>query len=212
MTKHAKIFLLLLLVCMGNIQISAQTLIHPKISFMGIHPFDEINSNLFDNRIDANSVFVIEPAVMVSIETMISGENFSWRIMPGFMSDAAAKPAFFVHLGLKLKLFNTWRHSFHVAAGGAILGRRLWSDIPGYIYESGYSQNGTWEYRLEPFGELEYNIFINKKSDITFSGIYGYQHHAFTFTVGYRFWLSTRIKHPRNCGSCPFKDSDKNYR
>jgi hypothetical protein len=178
---------------------------------MGIHPFDDINKHLYENSIDANHNFVIEPIVMVAIETMIRDDSFSWQIMPGFLSDAAAKPAFFIHTGLKLRLFKTWRHSFFIAAGGSLLGRQLWQTIPGYIEESNYSANGTWEYRLEPFGEIEYNIFINNKNDITFSGLYGYMHKSFTFTIGYRFWLSTTIKHPSNCGSCPFAKTNKKY-
>lgn len=184
---------------------SAQTTIHPKISFISAHPFSEPNRHLFDNNIDANKTFVVEPLLMVSIETMIRDDSFSWRIMPGIYSDAASKPAFFFHAGLKLRLFQTFRHSFHFAAGGSLLGRRRWDSYSDYVPESGFSANGTWEYRLEPMGELEYTLMINQQNDFTASIMYGHQHKSFTFTLGYRYWLSSSIKHPSNCGSCPFQ-------
>ncbi|HRW21107.1 MAG TPA: hypothetical protein PLO05_10315 [Bacteroidales bacterium] len=204
------IFIFFMLIVL--LKLPAQTTIHPKIAFVGYHPFTETNRHLFENNIDYNKTFVIEPMVMVSIETMLRDDSFSWRIMPGFYTDAASKPAFFIHAGLKLRLFQSWRHSLHLAAGGALLGRQRWNTIPGYISESTHNPNGRFEYRFEPFGELEYTIFVAKKGDITLSALYGYQHKSFTFTIGYRYWLSTTLKHPSTCGNCPFQKSAKKYR
>jgi hypothetical protein len=197
---------------LNGLSLYGQTTIHPKLGFIGYHPFDEPNRRLFDNNIDANKTFIVEPLIMVSIETMLRDDSFSWRVMPGIYLDAAAKPAFFINAGLKLRLFQAWRHSFHFSAGGSLLGRELWSTYSNYVDEPGFSKNGSWEYKFEPFGELEYTMFLGKQSDLTCSVIYGHQRRTFTFTIGYRYWLSTILKHPSNCGSCPFQKSDKKYR
>ncbi|HOY38707.1 MAG: hypothetical protein KBB11_04270 [Bacteroidales bacterium] len=192
--------------------IHAQTMIHPKVGIIGVHPFSTPNRHLFENRIDSEAWFVTEPLLMVSIESLIKSDYFSWRIMPGFYSDAASKPGFFFNAALKFRLFQSWRNSLHVAVGGSIVGRQLWNTIPGYVYESGFKTNGTWEYRICPFAELEYAFFLHDKGDITCSVLYGHQHETFTFSLGYRIWLSTVIKHPAHCGTCPYEKADGKYK
>lgn len=192
--------------------LSAQTMIHPKFGIIGIHPFETPNRHLFENRLDAEAWFVTEPFFMVSIETLIYSDTFSWRFMPGFYSDAASKPAICLNFALKYKLLQSWRNSVYIVVGGSILGRDQWKTIPGYVFEPGFTENGSWEYRICPLVELEYGFFINDNSDLTLSGMFGHQYKSLTFTVGYRYWLSTIIKHPPKCGSCPFEKADKKYR
>ncbi|HOE04601.1 MAG TPA: hypothetical protein PLZ52_05250 [Bacteroidales bacterium] len=210
-----KVVRAILLLAIGTTLCSSlfsQTMIQPKLGIVGLHPFSEPNRHLFENKIDAEAWFVTEPLFMVSIETLLREDTFSWRIMPGFYSDAVSKPALFLNLSLKLKLIQSWRNSIYISAGGSILGRQKWNTIPGYVEQGGFTENGTWEYRLGPFAELEYGFFINDNSDFTISAMFGHQHNTFTFTVGYRYWLSTVIKHPAKCGSCPFIKSDNKYK
>jgi hypothetical protein len=190
----------------------AQTTIQMKFSPMSLHPFDNNNKHLFHNTIDANGIFSVEPMFILPIETYISGDILSWRIAPGFLSDAVGFPAMFIHLGLKRRLIQMWRNSISLAIGGNLYGREIWSRIPGYLEDNAWAQNGKWEYKLGIMAELEYSFFINDKNDITFSAMYGHQPESFAVSVGYRYWFSNVIKNPPNCGSCPFQKTQKGWR
>lgn len=189
--------------------IYAQTTLNFKIAPFSIHPFNEKNSHIFENKIDANGIFVSEPCLILGSETFLREDVFSLRFMLGGLSDAASKPAMFFHTGLKLRFFQVWRSSFAFGLGGNIYGRELWSNIDGYVKESGWSPNGNWEYKLGIMAEFEYVLLLAQRHDLTFSLIYGHQPREFTLTVGYRFWLSTTLKNPKPCGSCPFGKKSK---
>ncbi|NLA23527.1 MAG: hypothetical protein GX879_01030 [Bacteroidales bacterium] len=208
-----KKLLILFFVSLGLTSLAfSQTMLHPKFSFVGIHGFSEPNRHLFENKIDAEAWFVTEPALMFSIETLIYDEILSLSFMPGFYNDAVSKPALFFAVSLKMRLFQSWRNSMYVSAGGSILGRERWETIHGYVYERGFKANGSWEYNVGPFAELEYVLMLNERNDLSFSTIFGHQQRTFTFSVGYRFWLSTIIKHPKKCGNCPFIKIDNKHK
>ncbi|MDR2011128.1 MAG: hypothetical protein LBQ22_11685 [Bacteroidales bacterium] len=182
----------------------SQTILIAKFSPVGIHPFNEKNSHIFENKFDSNGIFVTEPCLILGGETLLREDVFSIRYLLGGMSDAASKPAFFIHAGVKYKFVQIWRSSFAIGAGINLYGRERWSTIDGYIAESGWKQNGDWEYKIGPMAELEYLLLLGERHDLTFSILYGHQPRTFSLTIGYRFWLSTEIKNLKGCGSCPF--------
>ena len=199
------LFVLILFASLGTY---AQTMLHPKISGIGFHPFKTENRSLFDeNAIDANTQWIVEPGLMLSIETYIRGTQLSWRFMPGFYNDATAQPALFFHLGLKLRLFRIYRSSLDIAIGPTYNFRETWTQWDGYVPEADYNLNGNWENMIYLLGELEYKFFLADHWDITTSVMYGHSWQTFTFTLGVRYWLTTKIKHPIGCGSCPFDDT-----
>lgn len=191
--------------------LKSQSTIQLQFTPIGIHPFTETNLHLFENKIDANGLFIIEPCLILGYDNFILEDILSWRCKLGFLNDAAAHPAFLLHLGLKQRIIQIWRNSFAVGLGLNLHGRESWSNITGYIPESNWKKNGDWEYKFGLLCEIEYSFFINDKNDITISGIYGHQHKTFTFTIGYKYWLSSTIKHPRKCGSCPFGNGSKHW-
>ncbi|MDD2636631.1 MAG: hypothetical protein PHW82_14150 [Bacteroidales bacterium] len=205
-----KIIFASIFVLMSSFMMSQSTL-QLKLSLLGLHPFDETNSHLFENRLDANGIFITEPGLIFSFENFLRSDTFAWRGMFGFFSDAASKPAIFLHLGVKQRLVQIWRNSFSICAGGNLYGRNLWGTIPGYITDNSWSANGDWEYKFGFMVELEYALFLNDKNDITLSVIYGHQPNTFTFSVGYKYWLSSIIKNPKRCGSCPFEKTSKHW-
>ncbi|MGM0651124.1 MAG: hypothetical protein ACQES1_11550 [Bacteroidota bacterium] len=185
---------------------AAQTLLHPKGSFLGFHPLDTQNRDLFENALDANAQWVVEPNVMLSVETYLRGTQLSWRFMPGFYVDAAAQPAMFFHVGIKYRFLQILRSSFDIAVGPTYNFREDWHKVPGYKPEGSFNLNGNWENKFYLLGELEYKFFLSDHFDITTSVMYGHEWETFTFTLGVRYWLTTVIKHPINCSSCPFDD------
>ncbi len=189
--------------------VSSQSTMQFKLSVLGVHPFEESNSHLFENRFDANGIFIFEPCLIFSYESYLLSDTFSWRGMFGGINDAASKPAIFFHLGVKQRIIQIWRNSFSIGLGGNLYGRDSWSTILGYVEENSWKANGDWEYKLGIMAELEYALFLNDNNDITISVLYGHQPNEFTFTVGYKYWFSSIIKHPRKCGSCPFQKEGK---
>ncbi len=204
-----KILLLSLFFSVFGMIASAQSTMQVKLSLLGVHPFQEKNSHLFENRLDQNGVFVLEPSIMLGYESFLLGDIFSWRGILGFTSDAASKPGLFLHIGVKQRLVQIWRNSISIAVGGNLYGRDSWSTIPGYNEDPSWSSNGDWEYKLGFMAELEYSLFLSDNNDLTLSVLYGHQPNTFTFSVGYRYWFSSVIKNPRKCGSCPFQKAGK---
>jgi hypothetical protein len=208
--KKYKTYIVATIIFLGVSNIlSSQTTLNFKLSPIGIHPFSEKNTHLFENSIDANGLLVAEPCLMFGIETFIREDYFSFRTIAGVLGDAASKPAFFLNFGLKQRLFQVWRHSLYIGGGPSLYGRNLWSTMDDYVVETGWSSNGNWEYKVGIFAELEYAIYISDRHDILASLIYGMQPRTFSLSLGYRFWLSTEIKHPKPCGACPFQTSGK---
>lgn len=199
-----------LLFCMGA-QSVAQSTLQLKFAPIGVHPFQDPNSHLFENRIDANGIFITEPCFVLAYQSFLSGDTFSWRAMSGFVIDAASKPAMFLHLGVKQRVVQIWRNSISIGVGGNLYGRDSWTTIPGNVPDNSWSANGDWDYKFGFLAEIEYALFINDNNDITLSVIYGHQPNTFTFAVGYRYWFSSVIKHPKNCGNCPFQKTNKHW-
>lgn len=181
-----------------------QTTLQLKFSPIGFHFFNDPNEPLFENSIDANSTFVFEPCVIFGVETYLVSDILCFRANLGGLSDAASKPALFLQAGLKVRLFQVYRNSLSVGLGAMLYGRERWDTYTNYVQQRGWSQNGSWEYGIGFLADLEYAIFLNDKSDLMFNISYGYQKKTFNFSIGYRYWLSSVIKHPIKCGSCPF--------
>lgn len=207
---NLKFFLFLLGLTYFNLSF-AQSTVQLKFAPIGIHPFNETNKHLFDNKIDDNAIFVTEPCFIFSYESFLSSDSFAFRAMLGFLNDAAAKPALSLHIGLKQRFIQIWRNSFSIGAGANLYGRNTWSTIPGYINQNNWVQNGSWEYKLGFMAEIEYALFLNDKNDITLSLLYGHQQNTFTFSIGYKYWISSIIKNPKKCGNCPFQKTNKHW-
>lgn len=205
--KITIIIILLLLII--NTKLTSQTALSLKFAPVSFHPFKENNKKFFENKIDANALFVIEPCVILSSETFIYSDELNVRFMLGGMSDAVSHAALFFQAGLKYRLFQTYRSGFSIGAGVVFYGRESRLEDNGFYPEKFWGRNGTWEYSIGGLGEIEYNFMLSEKHDLLLSLMYGTEIKIFTIAVGYRFWLSTVIKNPKKCGSCPFGTGSK---
>ncbi len=190
----------------------AQTTLQLKISPIGFHFFNEPNKKLYENKIDSNATFVLEPCVILGVETYLVSDILCFRANFGGLSDAISKPGLFLQAGLKVRMFQIYRNSLSFGAGIMGYGHECWGTVPNYQDERGWAKNGSWEYSVGFLADLEYAIFLNDKSDIMFNITYGYQKKTFNFTIGYRYWLSSIIKHPIKCGSCPFTKTNNKWK
>ena len=208
MTRNfCKIWFIFFLIFIKSISFSySQTALVAKVSPIGIHALNEKNQDLFDeNKIDEKGIFVVEPCFMLGTETFLREDVFSLRFLIGGLSDAASQPAFFLHAGVKQRFTQVYRSAFAIGFGVNFYGRESWESLDGYKSEKGWSKNGSWEYKIGALAELEYMLMLSERHDLLFSAIFGLQPRTFGLTVGYRFWLSTTIKNPKGCGSCPFQ-------
>lgn len=189
--------------------IKSQTALSLKFSPISLHPFKEQNKVFFENKIDSNASFVVTPCVILSSETFIYSDELNVRFMLGGMSDAVSHAAMFFQAGLKYRFLQVYKSGFSIGAGVVFYGRECRLEENGFFPEKFWHKNGSWEYSIGGLGEFEYNLMLGDKHDLLFSLVYGFEPKSFTATVGYRFWLSTTIKHRKKCGSCPFGNSSK---
>ena len=216
MTKRSLFYTALIVIVLAAMltpsRLSGQTTLQLKISPLGFHFFNEPNKNLYENKIDANATFVLEPCVILGVETYLVSDILCFRANFGGLSDAISKPGLFLQAGLKVRMFQIYRNSLSFGAGLMGYGHECWSTVPNYQEVRGWKQNGKWEYSVGFLADLEYAIFLNDKSDLMFNITYGYQKKTFNFTIGYRYWLSSIIKHPIKCGSCPFTKTNNSWK
>ncbi|MDR2835070.1 MAG: hypothetical protein LBV69_02545 [Bacteroidales bacterium] len=188
---------------------TGQTALSLKFSPINIHPFNEPNNHLFENKIDANALFVVEPCVILGFETFVYDDALSLRFMFGGYGDAVSHPALFLQAGLKYKIFQVYRSCLAVGVGAMFHGRERWGNIETSVPVKGWATNGKWEYSIGVLGEIEYILVLAERHDLLFSVMYGLEHKTFSASIGYRFWISTNIRNPKKCGSCPFGGHSK---
>ena len=201
-----------IMLVMATSRVAAQTTLQLKISPIGMHFFNEPNKKNFENKLDSNATFVLEPCVIFGFETYVVSDILCVRGHFGGLSDALPKPGLFLQIGLKVRLFQIYRNSLSFGAGLMGYGHECWGPVPPYEQERGWLKNGKWEYSGGFLADLEYAIFLNDKNDLLFNITYGYQKKTFNFTIGYRYWLSSIIKHPIKCGSCPFTKTNNKWK
>ena len=216
MTKQSLFSIMLIVMVLVTVltptKLSGQTTLQLKISPIGMHFFNEPNKNIYENKIDANSIFVLEPCIILGVETYLVSDILCFRANFGGLSDAISKPGLFLQAGLKVRMFQIYRNSLSFGAGLMLYGHECWGTVPNYEYVKGWKQNGSWEYSVGFLADLEYAIFLNDKNDLLFNFTYGYQKKTFNITIGYRYWLSSIIKHPIKCGSCPFTKTNNSWK
>ena len=216
MTKRSLLYTALIVIVLAFTltpsRIWSQTTLQLKISPIGFHFFNEPNKKLYENKIDSNATFVLEPCVILGVETYLVSDILCFRANFGGLSDAISKPGLFLQAGLKVRMFQIYRNSLSFGAGLMLYGHECWNTVPNYQEVRGWKQNGSWEYSVGFLADLEYAIFLNDKSDLMFNITYGYQKKTFNFTIGYRYWLSSIIKHPIKCGSCPFTKTNNSWK
>jgi len=158
---------------------------------------------MFENKLTNDASIIVEPGYQLSFEKYIYLTVLSLEIRQGIHSDAAAKMSGHVALGLRWKFFHVGRSSFSISAAPVYAYRENWKSIPQYIDNDGYIDNERFQYRFLFGSELEYNIFVGKRSDISFSLMYNNSKSSLTFGLGYRFWINPYVNLKEDkCTSC----------
>lgn len=194
--------LVLFTLILASLNISAQTNIAFKLhTVSGSYKQSEYKT-LFENNIDDNGRFVFAPGLLFSYEYCILEFDHALKFTQGLYFDLAAQPNMFTQVLYRNRLTKVWRHTFTFGVGPALYYRSSWSRFSDYKDHGDLYLYKNWEYRLIPLScELEYDFYINNKSDVSFA-LHYHQPKTISVTLGYKYWISTKIKHKKKCSTC----------
>lgn len=174
-----------------------------EVMTLGVHAFEKPNLKLFENALDAEGNVCAEPGLSLSYESFVSENRASFQITQAIFADAAGQMAGFTEVSFRRLIFHKWRSNIYLGVGPALTYRNTWANLSygsiTYEPETKYYKDGNWEIMPYVIGKLEYDLFIGNKSDIMLGIFYGHSYKTFTATLGYRYWISTKVKHSKGC-------------
>lgn len=169
--------------------------------------------SMFENRITKDGTFIMEPGYQINFQKFIYLTTLSIEAKQGIHADAASKMAGHFSLGLRWKFFHSSRNSLSISFAPTYAFRENWNEIPKYVDHNLYTDNGKYQYKFLINSELSYNIYIGKKSDISFSLMYNNSYQALTFGLGYRYWINPYANvRDDGCKSCGKKWSKGKFK
>jgi len=180
-----------------------QSTVSAEIMTIGVHAFEKPNLQLFENTLDAQGNFSTEPGLSLSYESFISENRASLQFTQAFFADAAGQLAGFTEISFRRLIFHKWRSSVYLGVGPALTYRNSWAKLSygSIVYkpETKYYNDGKWEIKPYAIAKLEYDVYIGNNSDLMLGVMYGHSYKTFTATLGYRYWISTKVLHSKNC-------------
>lgn len=199
MIKNAT--LLFLLFISSYIYCYSQSNVSLNLGILGFHFFDKPNASIYENKLDSNGNFVAEPHITIAYEVYIRENYLAFEFAQGLYFDATAQPAGYTFAGIRRGFYHKGKKHLSLILGPVLSYRGSWDNVLGYVPQSsGYTKNGNTEVRIWGLAKLDYTYLISYKSDLSVALIYGYStSDTFTFTVGYKRWINTLIRHPKPC-------------
>lgn len=142
-----------------------------------MHPRGAANAPLIPYKFDSRGIFVLHPGVTLNFDYFLWKDIVSVKAVQGLYADCAMQFAGFSHVGFRIRLFKIGRFSMNAGLGPTFLYRQSWYRLPGYK-DSFTFYHGTkhedWQYRFIVYGgEIESNIQVNDKFDVSISVIPG---------------------------------------
>jgi hypothetical protein len=192
----------------------SQSSIGLNFSPIGIHS-GGINQDplIFENKLTSNGSLILEPGYQLNYQKFIHLTVLSVEIRQGIHSDAAAKMAGHIGLGLRWKFFHYGKSSFSISAAPIYAFRENWKDIPQYIDNDYYKDNGKYQYKFLLGSELIYNFYLGKHSDINLALSYNNSRNTLALSIGYRHWINPYVNiKDQKCASCGKRWSQGRFR
>ncbi len=209
--KRRVIFVLML--CSAHL-LWGQSAIGLKLSPIGFHPLGIDQSPLmFENKVTRDGSAIVEPGYQISFQKFIHLTTWSLEVRQGIHSDAAAKKAGHLALGLRWKFFHMGKHSISISGAPVLAYRENWNKIPQYVANDKYIDNGKYQYRFLFGSELVYNFYLGKRSDINLALTYNNSSNTLAVSVGYRHWINPYVNiKDKECSSCGKRWSKGRFR
>ena len=194
--------ILIFFICFGNLAIGQNTFSVEALT-IGVHLFKKPNLALYENSLDAEGNLCAEPGLNFSYESFISDNRVAVELSTAIFADAAGQMAGFTKIALKRLFFHKWRSSMYISVGPALTYRNSWSRLNygtvTYTPEAKYYVDGNWEILPTIIGKFEYDLFLGRRSDVKLGIYYGNSYKTFTASLGYRYWITTKVKRTRKC-------------
>jgi hypothetical protein len=198
-----KIIFLLFFAACCSLYSYGQSTFSIEILTVGVHAFDKPNFKLFENALDEQGNVCAEPGLSLSYESFVSENRASFQLTQAIFADAAGQLAGYTEISFRRLIFHKWRSNIYLGVGPALTYRNSWAKLSygSIIYEpeTNYYHDGNWEIKPYVIGKLEYDVFIGNNSDLLLGIIYGHSYNSFTATLGYRYWISTKVRHSKGC-------------
>jgi hypothetical protein len=199
-TRYIQIFQIVILF-FATLSISAQNNISFKLSTIS-YQFTDLQPELADLKISDNGKLAFEPGLIFSYEGYASPIT-AIKFLQSAIFDKALHFSATSQIMIKFRLVKSFKHSFYFGFGPAFHYRKSWSDMSTYETEELYTEKSGWQYKMNWLsGELEYNFYIGKFSDLSVS-INHTQAESIALAVGYKYWINKKPLKKKGCISCP---------
>ncbi|WP_428768349.1 hypothetical protein V1L52_07330 [Treponema sp. HNW] len=148
-----------------------------KFFGLSMHPRGAANAPLIPYKFDSRGIFVLHPGVTLNFDYFLWKDIVSVKAVQGLYADCAMQFAGFSHVGFRIRLFKIGRFSMNTGIGPTFLYRQSWYKLPGYKDKLTFyrgTKDEDWQYRFILYGgEIENNIQVNDKFDVSISVIPG---------------------------------------
>lgn len=149
------------------------------------------------------SPIIVEPGLIFSYEFFLRDLSFSARFTQAIRMDEAKKLAGFTIAKFHKSLYQKWKSEINIGAGVGIAYRSFNAEDEGMVGNKNYTPSGNFEVGdLFLTGSVEYNYFLTRKMDFSVSIERAYPVKV-ALNVGFRYWISKKIKKRHKCMSCP---------
>lgn len=175
-----------------------------KIGTVAFHPEHwEQDPLIFQNKISKDGSVTAEPGYQISYQKFIHLTILSFELRQGLHADAAGLLAGHLAADLRWKFFHNGRSAFSISLGPVYAIRQHWNAYHVYVDDGVYNNKNDFQDKWMLGGELEYDILVGNRHDITVSLQYNNAYNNITFALGYRFWISPFVNmREDNCTSC----------
>ena len=197
-----------------SIGLFSQSSIEFKLTTIGLHPDKSLRQDplMYENRIDDNGNFILEPGLMISYQKYIYLAALSFQFSQGFYSDAAAKLAGTTNILLKYKFYHKYKFAVSLGMGPSLSYRKDWNNISQYIDNDGYTVNGSWQTKWMFGAEFSFYYYNGNKGDYSLSFYHGASYGAALVSVGYRYWINSMALLGTDCSTCGNKYKKRSFK
>lgn len=190
-------FFLLLIISAFIIQINAQDNICIKLKTLSINPAGVKTPEILNSKFDEKGILVLEAGAEFSYEFYVLDIVKSVRFTQGIYVDGAGQFAGFSSFGMYWRVWEKWKNAIRFGLGPSLSYRASRYNMDGFV-DDGYLGNSGMQHYLMFRAELEYNFYISKKSEFTMSIALSHPW-GLSYSIGYRFWISRKIVHRKDC-------------
>jgi hypothetical protein len=186
------------------LNIFGQSTIGLKIGTISFHPIHwDQNFDIFENKLTKDASITVEPGYQLTFQKFVYLTIFSIEIRQGIHADAAGLMAGHIAGDFRWKFFHKGRSAFSISLGPVYAFRQHWDAYNKYEDHGIYNNKTDFQDKWLLGSELEYDILVGNRHDITVSLMYNNAYNSLTFALGYRFWISPYVNlKDDKCSSC----------